>query len=99
MATSLSEVQALYAKYLFGNYTRLPIAFTRGEGCYLWDTAGTRYLDLITGLGVDGLGHCPPRVVAAIQRQAATLLHLHNNYFWEPQARAWPKRSVASSRR
>jgi len=84
---NLSEIQDLYSKHLIGNYTRLPVAFVRGEGCYLWDTAGKRYLDLIAGLGVDGLGHCSPRVVAAVQKQAATLLHLHNNYYWEPQAR------------
>src|SRR5579884_1611940 len=83
---NLSEVQSLYAKHLFGNYTRMPYAFVRGEGCYLWDCDGKRYLDLIAGLGVDGLGHCPPRVVEAIKKQASTLLHLHNNYFWEQQA-------------
>jgi acetylornithine/N-succinyldiaminopimelate aminotransferase len=87
MPMTLSEVQALYAKHLIGNYTRFPIAFTRGEGCYLWDSDGKRYLDLIAGLGVDGLGHCAPRVVAAIKAQASTLLHLHNNYYWEQQAR------------
>jgi acetylornithine/N-succinyldiaminopimelate aminotransferase len=86
MAMSTAEVQALYAKHLIGNYTRAPIAFVRGEGCYLWDADGKRYLDLIAGIGVDGLGHCAPRVVAAVQRQAGTLMHIHNNYMWEPQA-------------
>lgn len=81
-----SDVQAIYAKYMFGNYNRAPIAFVRGEGSYLWDAEGKRYLDLLPGLGVDGLGHCPPRVVAAIQKQAAALIHIHNNYLWEQQA-------------
>ncbi len=79
-------VQALYAKHLFGNYTRAPIAMVRGEGSYLWDAEGKRYLDLLPGLGVDGLGHCPPRVVAAIERQAKSLIHIHNNFLWEQQA-------------
>ncbi len=86
MALNTAEVQALYAKHLIGNYTRAPIAFVRGEGCYLWDAEGKRYLDLIAGIGVDSLGQCPPRVVAAIKKQADTLLHVHNNYMWEQQA-------------
>jgi acetylornithine/N-succinyldiaminopimelate aminotransferase len=87
MAMKTAEVQALYAKYVLGNYTRAPIAMVRGQGSYVWDADGKRYLDLLPGLGVNGLGHCPPAVVAAIQRQAETLMHIHNNYLWEQQAR------------
>jgi predicted acetylornithine/succinylornithine family transaminase len=86
MPLKTSEVQALYADYMFGNYTRAQIAVVRGEGSHVWDADGKRYLDLLPGLGVDGLGHCPPRVVTAIQKQAANLIHIHNNYLWEQQA-------------
>ncbi len=61
--------------------------FVRGEGSYLWDADGRRYIDLFPGWGVDGLGHCHPRVVAAIREQAGKLLHVANNYYMEPQAR------------
>ncbi|MGD0089431.1 MAG: aspartate aminotransferase family protein [Planctomycetota bacterium] len=83
---NLTEVQAAYAQYVFGNYTRAPIAITRAAGSYVWDSNGKRYLDLLPGLGVNGLGHCPPRVVAALNKQAAQMLHIHNNYLWEQQA-------------
>jgi len=86
MPMTTEDVQATYAKYVFGNYGRAPIAMVRAEGSYVWDANGKRYLDLLPGLGVNGLGHCPPRVVAAIQKQAGELIHLHNNYLWEQQA-------------
>ena len=81
-----TDVQALYAKYVFGNYGRAPISIVRGAGSYVWDAEGKRYLDLLPGLGVNGLGHCPPRVQAALQRQSQVLMHVHNNYLWEQQA-------------
>jgi acetylornithine/N-succinyldiaminopimelate aminotransferase len=86
MPLKTSDVQGLYAEYMFGNYTRAPIVIARGAGSYIWDAEGKRYLDLLPGLGVDGLGHCPPKVVAAIQKQAGNLVHIHNNYLWEQQA-------------
>jgi len=79
------ETIALFDKYVIGNYTRIPIVFVRGEGSRLWDADGRRYLDLFPGWGVNGLGHCPPRVTAALQEQAAKLLHVANNYYMEPQ--------------
>ncbi|HYG76720.1 MAG TPA: aspartate aminotransferase family protein [Planctomycetota bacterium] len=80
-----AEVKDTYAKYMIGNYARNPIAIVRGQGSYIYDAEGKRYLDLLPGLGVDGLGHCPPRVVGAIKKQADALLHIHNNYMWEQQ--------------
>lgn len=80
------EIIALYDKHVMSNYTRTQIVFVRGEGSYLWDADGKRYIDLFPGWGVDGLGHCPPRVVAAIRDQAGRLLHVANNYYMEPQA-------------
>lgn len=61
-------------------YKRLPVAFARGEGSWLVDTEGRRYLDALTGIAVCGLGHAHPRVTRAIAEQAGTLLHTSNLY-------------------
>lgn len=86
MSLSTSEVNALYAQHLMGNYARTQVVLARAQGSHVWDTDGKRYLDLLPGLGVNGLGHCPPRVVEAIAKQSAQLLHCHNTYQWETQA-------------
>ncbi|PKY12114.1 aspartate aminotransferase family protein [Acidithiobacillus marinus] len=65
---------------LMHNYARLPVAFSRGEGVWLYDTEGHRYLDALAGIAVVGLGHCHPAVTAALQSQASTLLHTSNLY-------------------
>jgi len=64
--------------YLMNNYSRLPVRFVRGEGVYLYDEKGNKYLDLIAGVGVNSLGHCPPEVVSAIVSQAKELIHVSN---------------------
>ncbi|MDF1581156.1 MAG: acetylornithine transaminase [Desulfuromonadales bacterium] len=61
-------------------YGRYPIVPVRGEGCRLWDADGKMYLDFLAGVAVNNLGHCHPRVVRAIQEQAATLIHCSNYY-------------------
>lgn len=61
-------------------YRRLPVAFERGEGVWLWDTEGNQYLDALSGIAVCGLGHAHPAVTQAIQEQAAKLLHTSNVY-------------------
>ncbi len=61
-------------------YGRYPLVPVRGAGCKLWGADGKEYLDLLAGVAVNILGHCPPKVVAAIQNQAATLLHCSNYY-------------------
>lgn len=61
-------------------YGRYPLVPVRGEGCKLWDADGKQYLDLLAGVAVNNLGHCPPKVVAAIKEQAGTLLHCSNFY-------------------
>ena len=66
--------------HLMNTYARVPVAFAKGEGAYLEDTEGRRYLDALTGLAVCGLGHAHPAVTAAISEQAATLLHTSNLY-------------------
>ncbi|HEY5673653.1 MAG TPA: acetylornithine transaminase [Malonomonas sp.] len=65
-------------------YGRYPLVAASGEGCWLTDVDGKRYLDFLAGVAVNNLGHCHPKVVAAIQQQAATLLHC-SNYFHIPQ--------------
>src|ERR1700747_67900 len=62
-------------------YGRLPVAFVRGEGSYLWDSEGRRYLDFLSGLAVTSLGHSHPEVADAIADQARTLLHVSNLYY------------------
>jgi len=71
---------------LVGNYKPQPIAILRGEGCHLFDADGTRYLDLMGGIATAALGHCHPRVVAALETQARKLWHASNLYTTAPQA-------------
>lgn len=71
-------------KYIMKTYGRYPIAPVRGEGCRLWDADGKEYLDFLAGVAVNNLGHCHPKVVKAIQEQAATLIHC-SNYYQIPQ--------------
>ncbi|MDP3420930.1 MAG: aspartate aminotransferase family protein, partial [Thiobacillus sp.] len=66
--------------HLMNTYARQPLAFVRGEGAYLWDEAGKRYLDAVAGVAVNGLGHAHPKLVKAIADQAATLIHSSNLY-------------------
>lgn len=65
---------------LQSTYNRLPVAFSRGEGAWLWDTEGRRYLDALSGIAVCGLGHAHPKIAAAIADQARTLIHTSNLY-------------------
>lgn len=66
--------------HLMNLYKRLPVAFERGEGVWLWDTQGNKYLDALSGIAVTGLGHANPAVVQAIQAQATKLIHSGNIY-------------------
>jgi acetylornithine aminotransferase len=67
-------------KVIAKTYGRYPLVPVRGQGCLLWDADGKEYLDLLAGVAVNILGHCAPRVVAAIQAQAETLIHCSNYY-------------------
>jgi acetylornithine aminotransferase len=66
--------------HLMNTYARLPVAFERGQGVWLWDTQGKRYLDALCGIAVSGLGHAHPRLVQAIAAQAGRILHASNLY-------------------
>ena len=74
-----------YQHSLMGVYGRPKTVLTRGEGCYVWDADGNRYLDLLAGIAVNALGHGHPAVVGAICRQAASLIHVSNFFATPPQ--------------
>ncbi len=76
-----------YDKYVIGNYGRLPLVLIRGQGSYVWDADGKRYLDMFPGWAVSGLGHCPEPVVEAIRKQAGELIHMDNTFYTVPQGR------------
>ena len=83
---SLASVSRMEAKLLLPTYERQPILFVRGRGVYLWDSQAKRYLDFLSGIGVNALGHSHPAVQAAIKRQAGRLIHVSNLFFHEYQA-------------
>jgi acetylornithine aminotransferase len=72
--------------HLMNTYMRQPVTFTKGEGVWLWDTTGEKYLDALAGVAVNGLGHAHPKLVAAISEQAAKLIHVSNVYRIAEQA-------------
>jgi len=87
---NFDEAQQLERSYLLTLYTpiRMPMVIARGEGARLWDTEGKEYLDFVSGgRAVTGLGHCHPKVAAAIRHQAENLLHVSNDFYTEPQLR------------
>jgi predicted acetylornithine/succinylornithine family transaminase len=77
----------LEKQYLFQNYARYPLVLTRGKGCYVYDTQGKRYLDLITGIGVNALGHAHPQLLKTLRQQAGLMIHASNLYYNEYQGR------------
>ncbi len=83
-ASSPSTIEQ-FDRYVIPNYGRYPICLVRGEGSHVWDAEGKRYLDLFPGWGCNILGYSPPRVVEAIQEQAAKLIHVPNTWYMEPQ--------------
>jgi len=87
---SSTDTIELFKQYVIPNYTRYGVALVRGEGSYVWDSEGQKYLDLFPGWGCNLLGHCPPAVVEAVQEQVATLIHVPNSWHMEAQGR-WAK--------
>ncbi len=69
------------AKHVFQTYGRQPIVITRGKGALVWDANGREYIDCVAGIAVNNVGHCHPRVVAAIKEQAERLIHTSNLYY------------------
>lgn len=86
-AVDLTAEAAQLVPKVLGRYT--PVVVDHGEGIYVWDTHGERYADFTSGIGVVNTGHCHPKVVAAIQEQAAKIIHAQANIFLhEPMIRA-----------
>jgi predicted acetylornithine/succinylornithine family transaminase len=79
------SVIELEKQYLLQNYARYPLVLARGKGCYVYDTAGKRYLDLITGIGVNAMGHAHPQLLKTIRQQAGLLIHASNLYYSQYQ--------------
>ena len=71
--------------HVMNTYARLPIAFERGEGVWLWDAQGKRYLDALAGVAVNAIGHSHPVLVAALREQVGKLIHTSNIYRIEGQ--------------
>jgi acetylornithine/N-succinyldiaminopimelate aminotransferase len=74
-------------KFFIGTYARYPASMVKGEGCWLTDSDGKKYLDFLSGIAVCSLGHCHPEVTKAIQLQADKLVHVSNLYYTEPMTR------------
>ena len=85
MSSASEHIVELEKQYLLQNYGRHPLVLQRGDGPYMWDVDGKRYLDFIAGIGVNALGQNHPRIVAAIQEQAARLIHTSNLFYNEYQ--------------
>src|SRR5215472_7719928 len=83
--TSAQAVMDLEREHLLQNYARYPLVLARGKGCHVYDLDGKRYLDFITGIGVNALGHAHPRITKVIREQAGLLLHTSNLYYHQYQ--------------
>src|SRR5215213_4532375 len=94
--SAADRIVSLEKEYLLQNYGRYPLVLSKGKGCYVWDTDGKRYLDLVAGIGVNALGHAHPRIVKAISDQAKVLIHTSNLYYNEFQGKLAKKLSEVS---
>ena len=82
----LEEIRAAESRLLLSTYERSPVLFVSGDGVYIQDEKGTKYLDLLSGIGVNALGYNHPAIVDMIARQSRTLIHSSNLYYHEGQA-------------
>ena len=82
----LEEIRAAEQRLLLSTYDRSPVLFVDGEGVYIQDEKGTKYLDLLSGIGVNALGYNHPAIVDTIARQSRALIHTSNLYYHEGQA-------------
>ncbi len=89
-ALSSQQTVELFKQYVIPNYGRYAVNLVRGEGSWIWDAEGNRYLDLFPGWGCNLIGHCPPRVVEAVQKQVETLIHVPNSWHMQQQGE-WAK--------
>jgi acetylornithine/N-succinyldiaminopimelate aminotransferase len=73
------------SQFIMNTYSRQPVVLRKGRGMKVWSTEGKEYLDFVSGIAVNILGHCHPNIVIAIQKQAQRLVHVSNLYHIEPQ--------------
>ena len=83
--TSAQSVIDLERDFLLQTYARYPLVLSRGKGCYLYDLEGRRYLDFLSGIGVNALGHAHPRILKVLREQAGLLIHCSNLYYHQYQ--------------
>ncbi len=84
------KAMELEARYCAHNYEPLPVTLARGEGAYLWDTSGKRYVDMMSAYSAASHGHAHPRILAALAAQAARLAVPSRAYAMTGSARSWP---------
>src|SRR3954468_7206786 len=96
VSSPFDEIKQLESNYLLQNYARYPLALRRGKGCCVYDLEGNRYLDLISGIGVNSLGYAHPRITKVLREQAGLLLHTSNLYYHEYQGRLAERLARAS---
>ena len=82
---SAQSVMDIEREYVLQNYARYPLVLARGKGCHVYDTSGKRYLDFISGIGVNALGHGHPRIMKVLREQAGRIIHTSNLYYNEYQ--------------
>ncbi|MCW7072239.1 MAG: aspartate aminotransferase family protein [Methanophagales archaeon] len=82
---NLKEIQDLELRYYAHTFKRLPVAISRGEGMYLYDTSDEKYLDMFAGIAVNSLGHCHPKIIETIKEQSQLLMHTSNWLYTLPQ--------------
>jgi len=82
-----SEILEQFKRYVIGNYNRMPYVIVKGRGSRMWDAEGREYLDMFPGWATSIIGHCHPKVVAAVQRQVEELIHIDNTFYSVPQGR------------
>jgi acetylornithine/N-succinyldiaminopimelate aminotransferase len=85
LMNTFEQIAELERQYLLQTYNRNPVVLARGKGVFLWDIEGKKYLDFVSGIGVNALGHAHPRIVKAIRDQAVKLIHVSNLYYHEYQ--------------
>lgn len=94
--TKTEQIASLYTRHVLPTYAPPRLALVKGKGTRVWDAEGRVYLDFAAGIAVLSVGHCHPRVTAAIQAQSAALMHVSNLFFTEPQARLAERLSALS---
>ena len=93
---TLAALQEIERSSVVPSYARFPVEFVRGEGSLLWDVDGKEYLDFLCGISVTSLGHCHPRVVAAVREQVGRLMHASNLFYTEAAMRLAERLSQSS---